>query len=220
MERIEERECHCFAAESRQDRREKKRNIEPFVRYFEKCASIVDLGSGDGVWLEAMREHSVHTKIVGVEANKELIALCKQYNPGAAVIDSDVAAYLEHHAQEHDGFIMCDLIEHLDMQAVINMLRVLPASALLFIRTPNVNSLLGHQYYLQTPAHVRPYSRFVVKKMLERTGFRVVQEGETDGVIQPRSLQGVIRKKLLQWLFVDEYQRFFGGGNYYCLAQK
>jgi len=217
---IKQQEFHCFAAESDVERAAKKECLKPFLRYFERCKAIADLGSGDGIFLELLKERYPRKKIIGVELNDELIELSRSKNPELQIIKDDVVAFMARDGRQYDGYMLSDLVEHLDFESNLKIISLIPEGSIICIKTPNTDSLLGHQYYLQMPGHKTPYSRFVLKNILKRSAFTIIDEGECDGTFIPRSLAGKIRRKILQILFIDEYPMIFGCGNYYVVARK
>lgn len=217
----QEREFHCWSAESVYERAAKKDALSQFVKYFQDCQNMVDLGCGDGVFLELLLTSYPGKKCIGVETNDELIEMCKSLN--LPVIKDDAVAFMQREHQRYDGFVMLDMVEHLDFEANLEIMSLIPAEAILLIKTPNTNSLLGHQYYLQSPSHKLPYCPFVLKNMLHRTGFTIVEEGECNGYSQAHSvlrLGNKIRLSILKLLFIGEFSRVFGGGNYFVVAKK
>lgn len=220
MSDIIEREFHCFSAESDADRAAKKEGLKPFIRYFEGCKRIADLGSGDGVFLELLKAHYPDKKIVGVELNDELIGLTKKKAGNIDIVKDDVLAFVRRESASYDGYVLCDLIEHVDFEMNTAMLALFPKGSIILIKTPYTDSLLGHQFYLQVPSHKAPYSPTVIKNMFIRTGFKVIADGQCDGILYPSSLLGKIRHAILKLLFIDEYNRIFGGGNYFVVARK
>ena len=220
MEQIGEAEFHSFFAGSKPERQRNKKGFLEFLPFFKDCRSIADLGCGEGIFLELLLEVYPQKKTVGVELNEELIQIAKNFLPLAKIYKEDVLSFVLREHQNFEGFIMSDLIEHLEFGTNLAIMNALPEGAILFIKTPNINSLLGQQYYLQTPGHKNAYSPFVLKKMLERTGFLVLKEGEHSGILVPRTLLGKIRRKILRLLFIDEFSRFFGAGNYFVVAKK
>jgi hypothetical protein len=217
---VPEGEFHCFYAASDRERRLKREGLRQFLRYFSGARALVDIGCGDGVLLELLRESYPQKKLAGVELNGEFLRLCADTLPGVEVIASDAAEFVSARGGEFDMFIMSDFIEHLEFPQVVDILSRIPPGASVFLKTPNVNSLLGHQFYLQMPGHKTPFSPFVMDKMLQRLGFRVVAQAECDGIMYPRSILGKLRRGLLRLLFVAEFSRFFGGGNYFVVAKK
>jgi predicted TPR repeat methyltransferase len=213
-------ELHCFAARSPAERESKKKALRGFAEYFRDCRSVVDLGSGDGVFLEALTDLYPDKDVLGVEINDELADLSRTAKPGLRIVKSDAVDFMAREGDRHDGYALSDMIEHLDAESGLKIINSIPGGAIVFIKTPNTDSVLGHQYYLQMPSHKTPYSRFVLKGILARAGFRILAEGECDGTFTPASLPGKIRRGALRLLFADEYPRIFGGGNYYVIAKK
>lgn len=213
-------EYHSFVSRTGAERSSKKAGLARFLGYFRECSAIADLGSGDGVFTEALSERYPDKEVVGVELNGELFELGRSSAPGAHFVKSDVIDFMESSSGRYDGYVMSDLVEHLDFDVNARILRLMPAGSVVFIKTPNTDSVLGHQYYLQVPGHKAPYSRHVLGQMLGRSGFTIFDEGRCDGVFEPASLAGRMRRALIRLLFIDEYERLFGGGNIYIAARK
>ena len=220
MSDVKEREFHCFFAESYAERAAKREYFNSFLRYFEKCKAIADLGSGDGVFLEALMLRYPEKHVSGVESNSELIALIKEKVPCADIFKDDLLSFVRERGASYDGYVLSDLIEHLDFGVTMELLTLFSKGSTILIKTPNTDSLLGHQFYLQVPSHKAPYSPTVIKNMFVRTSFKVIADGQCDGIVYPSSFLGHIRQAILKLLFIDEYDRIFGGGNYYVVARK
>lgn len=208
-----ESEFHIWAAVTKEERENKKRLLEFFLKYLQECESIVDLGCGDGVFLELLQSNN--KKATGVEFCDEMVELCRNHDLN--VVKEDVAEFIDKQPQDYDAYTMLDLIEHLDFETNIHILSKIPKDSLIIIKTPNTNSILGHRYYLQSPSHKMPYSPFVINKMLERTGFSKIDEGELD--FEYGKL-GKVSKMLMKKILGNYIYILFGGGNYFVVAKK
>ncbi len=217
---VTEKECHCFYAETKEERAAHAAGYRDIVRFLSDRTSVVDLGCGDGVFIELFRQMYPRKKIIGVDTNDELIALARQANQPDSIVQADACAFIRENAALFDGFVMTDVIEHLDVGEVTQILQAIPSGARVYIRTPNTNSLLGHQFFLQEPTHKAAYCPLVLQRLLARAGFDILASGERDGILSFGSLFGWVRRKILQALFINEFSRLFGGGNYFVFAQK
>lgn len=217
---IPEKECHCFYAQTKEERANHAAGYRDIVRYFEDRKAVVDLGCGDGVFIELFRQMYPTKIVAGVDTNDELLALARQANPGSIIVKEDALAFLQLQGAVYDGFVMTDVVEHLDADVVMAILQAIPSGAKLYIRTPNTDSLLGHQFYLQEPTHKAAYCPTVLERMLSRAGFSIIARGERDGILFPGTPLGWLRRKILQLIFINEFSRIFGGGNYFVVAKK
>ncbi len=210
---VSESEFHIWAAVTKEERENKKRSLEFFLRYLQDCESIVDLGCGDGVFLELLQSNN--KKVIGVELGDEMIELCRDHS--LDVVKGDVVDFMDNRPQNYDAYTLLDLIEHLEFETNIHILNKIPKDSLIIIKTPNTNSILGHQYYLQSPSHKMPYSPFVINKMLERTGFSKIGEGELD--FEYGKL-GRFSRMLMKKIVGNYTYILFGGANYFLVAKK
>lgn len=214
-----EREFHIWAAETAMEREQKKAAQARFMKYLKNSKKIADLGCGDGVFLELLGENHPEKEAVGIDTNDELVSLCRSH--GLNVKKTDVLTFMKTDGKKYDAFVMLDLLEHLDFGKNVDIFRSVPAGAILIIKTPNINSALGHQFYLQCPGHAAPYSPFTIGKMLERSGFEKIAEGETDyccGRIVEAAIKLV--SPGLRKIFGAYPALALGGGNYFAVAKK
>ncbi len=214
-----EREFHIWAAETAIEREQKKAAQARFLEYLKNSKKIVDLGCGDGVFLELVKERHPEKYILGVDSTLELVSACKAR--GLNVKKNDVLKFMKTEGKKYDAFVMLDLLEHLDFDKNVNIFRSVPEGAVLIVKTPNINSALGHQFYLQCPGHVAPYSPFTIGKMLERSGFDKIAEGETDYCCG-RMVEAAIKlvSPGLRKIFGAYPALALGGGNYFVVAVK
>lgn len=214
-----EREFHIWAAETASEREQKKAAQARFLKYLENSERIADLGCGDGVFLELVKERHPEKYILGVDSNPELVSACKDRDLN--VKKTDVLTFMKTEGRKYDAFVMLDLLEHLDFGKNVDIFRSVPEGAILIIKTPNINSALGHQFYLQCPGHVAPYSPFTIGKMLERSGFEKIAEGEMDYCCG-RIIEAAIRliSPGLRKIFGAYPSLALGGGNYFVVAVK
>ncbi len=116
-------------------------------------------------------------------------------------------------------YFYLDVIEHVPFEVNEEVFRRLPVGSRVIVQTPNTNSLLGHQFYMQVPSHVAPYSPHVLRGMLERLGYILAAEGTVTGN-RPPTWKNRLRAALLRRVLWLDPQMFFGGGNYFVVADR
>jgi SAM-dependent methyltransferase len=208
-------EFHCWHAATREEALRKGEYLWSLYRGFLRDAPIVDLGCGEGALLLWLKEHG-HGRVLGVESNAELCGLAESF--GVPVARSDLLEYLRAGGREPAVFFYLDVIEHVPFEVNEEVFRRLPVGSRVIVQTPNTNSVLGHQFYLQVPSHVAPYSPHVLRGMLARQGYSLVAEGSIGG--RPATWKNRLRAVLLHRVLGLDPQMFFGGGNYFVVADR
>jgi hypothetical protein len=107
----------------------------------------------------------------------------------------------------------------MSFEANMEVLKRLPQGSRLILQTPHTETLRGHQYYFNMPSHVAPYSPYVLKQMLQRTGYATVAEGSVDDE-HPRNWQRKVRGFLARKLLGLWPEMVLGGGNYLVIADR
>ncbi len=161
-----------------------------FIKYFQECRKVLDLGCGRGVFLKLLAESGIEG--VGVDLCAEAVALCKRQGL-ENVYQQDIFHYLKnllskeftHRKQDFDGIFCSHLIEHLDFASATELLhlcyRVLKPKGRIVVVTPNPESpkIMGLIFWLD-PTHVRPYPEPLLENMLKKSGFKIIDKGSFD----------------------------------------
>ncbi len=212
---IEAGEFHCwYSADIGEARKKGQYALGKFGKYLR--GRVVDLGCGEGALLLALRE-SGKKDLLGVESNKELADLAESW--GVAIARKDLLEYLREETLESGTFVYTDVAEHVPFEVNLEVLERLPFGSRLILQTPHTETLRGHQYYFNVPSHVAAYSPFVLRKMLERKGYKVVAEGSVDDE-HPRNWQRKVRGFLARKLLGLPAEMVLGGGNYFVVADR
>ncbi|MCJ7507159.1 MAG: class I SAM-dependent methyltransferase [candidate division Zixibacteria bacterium] len=162
-----------------------------FIKYFQGCHRVLDLGCGRGVFLKLLTESGIEG--VGVDLCPEAVALCKRQG-FKNVYKQDILTYLKnqfskestHRKQDFDGIFCSHLIEHLDFASATELLdlcyQVLNPKGRIVVITPNPESpkVMGLIFWLD-PTHVRPYPLPLLVSMLKKSGFKIIDKGSSDG---------------------------------------
>ena len=208
-------EYHCWHARTRDEALRKGQYLSQIYCGYVREGPVIDLGCGEGALLLWLKEHG-HGRVRGVESNAELSGLAESF--GVPVTRADVLDYLRSNGSEPATFFYLDVVEHLPFEANSEVFRRLPMGSRVIVQTPNTNSLLGHQYYLQVPSHVAPYSPRVLREMLEREGYSIVAEGGVG--TRPGTWKNRVRAAILHRLLGLDPQLLWGGGNYFVVADR
>jgi SAM-dependent methyltransferase len=208
-------EFHCWYSGNIGEARKKgKYLLSKYASYLR--GSVVDLGCGDGALLLALLE-SGKSDVLGVESNEELANLAESW--GVPVVRKDLLVYLREGPLQPATYVYTDVVEHVSFEANMEVLKLLPPGSRLILQTPHTETLRGHQYYFNMPSHVAPYSPYVLKQMLQRTGYATVAEGSVDDE-HPRNWQRKVRGFLARKLLGLWPEMVLGGGNYLVIADR
>lgn len=210
-----EAEFHCFYAADRNEALQKGNWL--YVKYgrFLRNGPIVELGCGEGAFLLWLKEHG-YEQLLGVESNEELCQLAESF--GVPVVQRDLVEFLCEQALKA-VYLYIDVIEHLPFETNLGVLGAIPVGSRLIIQTPNTRSLRGHEFYMNVPSHVAPYSPWVIRKLLSRLGYNLVCEGSVDSE-QVYGWKRRLAHFLLRRLFALDPESILGGGNYFVVADR
>lgn len=198
------------------DREVAKRYFRPFVARFAGCVNVIEVASGQGFFLDMLKEASIGA--IGVEADGGLCAAARAR--GLKVEQGDFFSFLrQSQAGTYDGAMASHIVEHFLPERVEELLALLqravrPGSQLVIL-TPNIANLrraVGD--FWRDPTHVRPYPVSALSKLLRRTGWEVAESFEyTDRTPSlKRTIVYGLRNALLG--------RYWGGDDLCVVARK
>lgn len=159
---------------------ENARQRHPFLKYFQGCLRVVDLGSGVGGFTQLLTRDGA--EVICVDSCPEAVQQCRRR--GHSAICADAVEFLAAHPLEFDGIWCAHLVEHLVPAAAQQLVRhahaALRDGGVFVILTPNAAdvSVMG-EAFREDPAHVRPYPSALLQGMLTSAGFGVEDAGET-----------------------------------------
>lgn len=193
-----------------------RRYFKPFIEHFRNCRAVLDVASGQGHFLELLKESGINGS--GVELDKELCELSQ--GKGLQVVNESFFDYLKKISPAtFDGANVSHIVEHFTPIQVEELFKLLhhalkPGSPMVVL-TPNIaNMRRAVGDFWRDPTHVRPYPISALSKLLRRTGWTVKKSGEyTDR--KPsfgRSLIYGFRNALLG--------RYWCGDDLYVIAQR
>ena len=157
-----------------------------YVEVFPPGARVLDVGCGEGVFLDLLR--SAGRNGVGVDASADDLAPARAR--GLEVVQDDGIAYLERSPAAFDGVFCAHVIEHLQPEAAVRLItaahRAIRPGGRLVLITPEIRDLevLTERFWLDL-THVRPYPERLLIQLCAKHGFEVERSGN-----DPRSARG------------------------------
>ena len=178
---------------------------------------VLDVGCGEGHLVAALCRAGYAAE--GVDLTQELAARTRQR--GMIVAEEDAATFIRREGGRFDTFLMMDFVEHIPFEQTALILDAVPRGSRCIIQTPNTNSIIGHQFYLQVPGHITPLSPAVLGKLLTRAGFVVQASGTNWGGLPWTGLRRRLTLFALKTIFgVTMLPLLVQGANYYVVAEK
>jgi len=156
-----------------------QRVLEFYLPFFEGRRSVLDIGCGEGQFIELLKHRGVDP--VGIDLDAKMVQTCTAR--GLPVEQADLFAYLPGHIAEFDGVFCSNVIEHLTMPDALRLLKLandalLPGGVLL-LATENPESLIVQLCeFWRDATHVRLYHRSLLEFLLSFSGFGHIQSGE------------------------------------------
>jgi SAM-dependent methyltransferase len=166
---------------------EQKRIQSYYLPFFDGCRRVVDLGCGDGDFVDLLNENGIEA--IGVDYDDECCAAARKRN--LHVVCADVFDYLQELDEGTiDGIFSSHLVEHLPYDKVLELLhlshRALAKGGVIVLSTPNVKAIFSHleMFYLHF-GHVSFYHPDLLRFFLEYAGFSQTAMGENPETASP-----------------------------------
>lgn len=167
------RVAHAFEG----GREVRRLHYAPIANLVHSGERVLDIGCGDGTFLELVRERGARG--VGLDLDPLKVAECRA--KGLDVRESRVQD-MSWDEEPVDFVAMIQIIEHMDTADALSLLdavwRRLSPSGRVFIVTPNfANPFVAHSNFWLDITHVRPYPEALLRTMCDCLGFPYVQSG-------------------------------------------
>jgi 2-polyprenyl-3-methyl-5-hydroxy-6-metoxy-1,4-benzoquinol methylase len=194
---------------------------QKFLKYIPRKGSILDLGSGRGIFLH-LAEESGH-KVLGVEMDKTMFDVSK--NAGYNVKYNDALSFLKTNKTKYDAIFASHIIEHMDIKDGIKFIDLMKKSlnkgGVIIIVTPRPGSLWATENFWLDTTHIRPYPLNLMSKLL--SPLEIVDSG-----IEPDSYalkHAGKTKKILNFfrkiiIGKELFDFTYGGGVWFIVAKN
>ena len=150
-----------------------KTYILPHIPQDKNC-SILEIGCGYGRYTQLNTQTLGYKNTVGVDISEEQIEFAKKNYQLTNVFKADALDFLNSNPKNYDVIILMDVLEHLELDYAIRLLRKINESLLpkgkLIIQVPNGLSPLKPIFYGDV-THVRPFSVTSMAQILRMSGF-------------------------------------------------
>ena len=147
-----------------------------FLRYFEGCRNVLDIGCGRGEFLETMHKHGIGAR--GVDLDETMVDYCR--SKGLEVELEDAFDYMEKLEDSSlDGIFIDQVVEHLEPSYLVRLLKLcfqkMKYGFYLIAETVNPLSFSSFANFYIDLTHIKPVHPETLKFLLESTGFREVK---------------------------------------------
>jgi SAM-dependent methyltransferase len=188
-----------------------------YVSYFKKGGLVLDVGCGEGVFLQLLQDSGVNG--VGIDSSDEMIQICIQN--GLRAEKGDIIRFLDSKHEEFDGIFCSHVIEHFSAEKVIALItsayKALKTDGILIVITPNFRDLevISELFWLDI-THVRPYPLPLLRELFKFQGFEIVSCGDDKDC-------GVrLGKRNAMRYFINKirFGAFYGRGDSFIIGRK
>lgn len=157
----------------------KERALEILQKNVSKHAKILDVGCAFGDLLSLLDENKYTT--FGIDISQYAINRAKKITKAQLML-GDLNKKLSYKDNFFDAVFALDVIEHLDSpyKFLLEMHRVLKKGGVLFIQTPNINSIFEvfakDKWFAYTDeTHLYLFNRKSLRFILQKSGFSILQ---------------------------------------------
>ena len=148
----------------------------------DKQARICEIGPGMGHILSFLVNDAQYPRSVGLEVDRDLSRIANEKAPGHCLHVESVVQHLEASTEALDLVIMLHVLEHIDPEPALELLRALEArlgpSGVLIVEVPNAaHPLTGSATFHADFTHRRGYTNTSLDQVLAMAGFESRQTG-------------------------------------------
>lgn len=174
----------------------KERALEVLQKNLPKNAKILDAGCAFGDLLSLLEGNDYTT--YGIDISQYAINRAKKITKAQLVV-GDLNKKLPYKDNFFDALFAVDVIEHLDSpyKFLLEAQRVLKKGGILFVQTPNINSIFERfakeKWFAYTDeTHLYLFNRKSLRFLLEKSGF-VVLQNQTISAPFPPMLRSLVK---------------------------
>ena len=147
-----------------------------FLRYFEGCKNVLDIGCGRGEFLETMQKYGIGAH--GVDLDETMVDYCRSRGLEVELDDAlDYIGRLEDASL--DGIFIDQVVEHLEPGYLVKLLKLcfqkMKYGFYIISETVNPLSFSSFANFYIDLTHIKPVHPETLKFLLESTGFREME---------------------------------------------
>ncbi len=162
-----------FEDRFRGSRNDTKAKQLKFVKYFEGCKNVLDIGCGRGEFLELLKDNGISGH--GIDIDEDMVRYCRSRDLNVEKLDA--VSYLNQLEDKSlDGIFIDQVVEHLDPDYLIKMIDLcyikMLFGAYIIMETVNPLSLLSLADFYMDMSHKRPVHPETLKFLMSAAGFR------------------------------------------------
>ncbi|MCD4678019.1 MAG: class I SAM-dependent methyltransferase [Desulfobacula sp.] len=154
-----------------------KQRQSKFIKYFDNCQNIIDIGCGRGEFLSLLKENNINAK--GIDLNEDMVLYCQKN--GLDVIQGNALSYLQSvNKKSLDGVFLGQVVEHLQPDELISLIKMcydkMKFGTYFIAETvnPTCLSVFAASFYIDL-SHVKPIHPATIKFLMESVGFRDIE---------------------------------------------
>ncbi|MDD5749022.1 MAG: class I SAM-dependent methyltransferase, partial [Actinomycetota bacterium] len=181
---------YWFESIHRGDRELIKRRLKTYVRFFDGCKNVLDIGCGWGEFLELLKEKGIGA--YGIDIEGDAVQFCREN--GLDAKEAEAIEYLAQLPDESlDGIMLSQVAEHLLPQELIELLGFsfskLKYDSNIVVETPNPQCLLIFaSFFYADLSHMQPIHPDTMHFLLQSTGFQDIEIEFTNPVPKEQRL--------------------------------
>jgi SAM-dependent methyltransferase len=154
-----------------------KRWHTPYARLFQGYPSVVDLGCGQGTFLDLVRAQKSST--LGIDPDPQMVKITQQRGHNVLLGDQTLIGQF---SSAFHGIHISHVIEHMWGEQAIQLIKdcaaALQPGGMLVIRTPNwENQIVRNGAFWLDHTHCRPYPLALLQQMIKASGFKITACG-------------------------------------------
>lgn len=205
-----------------------KKRYLPLLRDFNKNAAIIDLGCGEGNFLQSLKDAGF-VNLFGIDISEQQIEKVSSKMVNARKIN--IFDFIETNKNKYDIIFALDFVEHFQKKELLKLFsgiyNMMSDNSILIIRTPNGEGLFPNRIIYGDLTHLTVFSQNSLIQILRIVDFTEIKFYETGPV--SKNIIGFIR--LVLWKLITaivKVIRLVETGNYeniltqefICVARK